>query len=291
MNEIPSNDLETDVQQFRGKYTQVPMIFTSRELGIEHKLEMCALTEPQMRSFVEKYLPDYADELLRQLRDRLRELAETPLLLKLLCEIYDQPDPRLFEKVGDLQSKGELFRAVDRKYNTWKTGEGVRTTEKFWKWNKELLGGLAFAMLQADGSPTGKWLQCDRAIAEQILERFLRDRVTAPGEKAKDWLQDLLNHHLLQVAVNPNQIEFRHQLLQDYYAAEYVLLQLKNINDTQLQRNYLNLLKWTEPLAMMAALIPDEIYATRLVKQALEIDWKLGARLAGNVQPKFQKRP
>jgi len=293
LNEVPSDDLRADVELFRGHYTKFPMIFTSRQLGtglgIEQTLEMCPLTEPQMRDFATRYLPEQGEDLLRSLKGSLREIAETPLLLKLLCEVYAEPDLRLFEKVGDLKSKGELFRAVDRKYNTWKTGEGVRTSEKFWQWNGELLRELAFAMLQADGSPTGKWLQVERPQAEQLLEQFLQGRVADSGEKAKDWLQDLLDHHLLQVAANPNQIEFRHQLFQEYYAAEY-LLQLQHLSDAKLKRDYLNLLKWTEPLAMMLSLVTDEAQARRLVQLALAVDWKLGARLAGEVKPEFQSR-
>lgn len=288
LNEIPFQEQEHQVAQFHQDNPRTPMIFTSRELGtglrIGQKLEMCGLTEPQMRSFVQNYLPDYAEVLLRQLKDRLRELAETPLLLKLLCDVFDPVTQQI------PQSKGELFQAVDAQFNDWKKCEGVRTTEKFWQWNSEILRYLAFVMLQTDGTPTGKWLQIEQDRAERLLETFLQNRVTAPGEKAKDWLQDLLEHHLLQRAANPNQIEFHHQLFQEYYAAEYLSLQLENISDTQLKHDYLNLLKWTEPLEMMAALITDEGWAVRLVELALEVDWTLGARLAGEVKSQFQKQ-
>lgn len=284
INEIPSDDLRADVQQFPGSYANIPMIFTSRELGtqlgIEQKLEMCGLTERQMRSFVQKYLPDHAEVLLRQLKHRLRELAETPLLLKLLCDVFDPVTQQI------PQSKGELFRAVDAKFNAWKTNEGVRTAEKFWQWNSELLQCLAFQMLQADGTPTGKWLQIERDRAEHLLEAVLKDRVTAPGEKAKDWLQDLLEHHLLQLAANPNQIEFHHQLFQEYYAAEYLRRQLPSLSADQLKRDYLNLLKWTEPLAVMLSLENNK--ALTVVEQALTMDLMLGARLAGETRGDLQ---
>jgi predicted NACHT family NTPase len=185
VNEVPSDDLYSDVELFRGNLSNAPMIFTSRELGVrlgvEQKLEMCGLTERQMRSFVQNYLPDYAEVLLRQLKDRVRELAETPLLLKLLCDVFDPVTQQLS------QSKGELFRAMDAKFNNWKQQEGVRTAEKFWQWNSDILRYLAFVMLQADDTPTGKWLQIERTHSEHLLEEFLQDRVTAPGEKARDW--------------------------------------------------------------------------------------------------------
>jgi len=288
VNEVPSDDLYSDVELFRGNFSKAPMIFTSRELGaglgIEQKLEMCGLTEQQMRSFVENYLPDYAEMLLRQLKDRLRELAETPLLLKLLCDVFDPVTQQI------PQSKGELFRAVDKKFNVWKQREGVRTTEKFWRWNEELLRYLAFVMLQADGTPTGKWLQIEHDHAESLLEQFLQERVAAPGEKAKDWLQDLLHYHLLQSAANPNQIEFHHPLFQEYYVAEYLRQYLPNLSDAKLKRDYLNLLKWTEPLAVMLSLVSDVKNAVKIVDLALEVDWALGARLAGEAKSAFQEQ-
>jgi predicted NACHT family NTPase len=99
----------------------------------------------------------------------------------------------------------------------------------------------------------------------------------------------LLEHHLLQLTGN-EQIEFRHQLLQEYYAAEALLGQVAKMSDAQLKRDYLNYLKWTEPVALMLALLEDEVQAVRVVRLALEVDLMLGARLAGEVKREFQEK-
>ena len=287
LNETRSKQREYEIRQFRKDNPHTPMVFTSRGLGtkleIEQKLAMCKLTQQQIQSFVEKYLPDHSEMFLRQLKDHLRELAETPLLLRLLCKVFD-PETQQFP-----QSQGELLRMLDDQFNNWKQCEGVKATEKFWQWNSELLRGLAFGMLQADGTPARKGLQVTHDQAEHLLEQFLQGRVAAPGEKAKDWLQDLLEHHLLQIAANPNEIEFHHQLFQEYYAAEYLLRQLPKLSDDQLKRNYLNLLKWTEPLAVMMSL-SNAKEVLLIVKLAREVDWILGMRLAGKVKPEFQSQ-
>ena len=57
--------------------------------------------------------------------------------------------------------------------------------------------------------------------------------------------------------------------------------------DAKLQRDYLNLLKWTEPVALMLALVENEAQAVRVVQLALDVDLMLGARLAGEVKPEF----
>lgn len=95
VNELPSESARIDLSNFRRDHSKVPMIFTTRDLGlggdlgIEKKLEMQPLTETQMKSFIHAYLPGKADAMLGQLRDRLRELAETPLLLDMLCQVFD----------------------------------------------------------------------------------------------------------------------------------------------------------------------------------------------------------
>ncbi|MEL6463252.1 MAG: NTPase (NACHT family), partial [Cyanobacteria bacterium J06621_15] len=116
------------------------------------------------------------------------------------------------------------------------------------------------------------------------------EKFDKPRDYAKCWLEDLIKHHLIQVE-SGDKIEFRHQLLQEYYAAEYLLRKLPDISDAKLQRDYLNLLKWTEPVALMLALVEEEAQALRVVKLGLDVDLMLGARLAGEVRQEFQQQP
>ena len=293
VNEIPSEELRPDLQKFREDNPHTPMIFTTRDLavggdlGIEKELEMRPLTKFQMQEFVGKYLPEYGEVLLRQLQDRLREVAETPLLLKMLCEVFD-PQTQQIPK-----SKGELFRAFDQKYNQHKQNPPV--SGDFRRFQPEVLQHLAFEMVRGDSEkPTEAWLTVPRRKAEGILEAWLGKRGVADAPtKAKEWLEDLLEHHLLQVAADPRQIEFHHQLFQEYYAAEALLARLEKrhpdvMDDERLQHFFLNYLKWTEPLALMVALLEDEAQAVRVVRWALAVDLQLGARLAGEVKPEFQ---
>jgi predicted NACHT family NTPase len=100
-------------------------------------------------------------------------------------------------------------------------------------------------------------------------------------------LDDLLKHHLLQR--NGELVEFRHQLIQEYYAAEYLLERLPTLTDEQLKRDYLNLLKWTELIALMLALVNEEAQALRVVRLAMDdVDLMLGARLTGEVKASLQ---
>jgi hypothetical protein len=275
VNEIPHDDLRRSLAQLREDNPSVPMVFTTRDLslggdlGIEKRFEMQPLSETQLREFVGKYLPEQGEQLLGQLRDRLQEIAETPLLLKMLCDVFHQ--------TGEVpQNKGELFRGFDREYEKFKGLPAV--SADFRRFKSEILQYLAFVMMQGD-SRTEFWLTIDRGRAERLIEAWLMERVSDPAGKAKEWLEDLLEHHLLQVAVEAGKIEFHHQLFQEYYAAEWLLDRVREMDDETLDCEFLNLLKWTETVGLMLGLVEDEGVAVRVVERSLGVDWMLGARL------------
>jgi predicted NACHT family NTPase len=76
LNELPSEAARLDMAKFRQDYPKVSMIFTTRDLslggdfGLEKKLEIQPLTEAQMQAFVRSYVPEQAEAMLRQLKDR-----------------------------------------------------------------------------------------------------------------------------------------------------------------------------------------------------------------------------
>ena len=289
LNELPSEAARQDVIRFRADYPQTPMIFTTRELsaggdfGISKKLEMQPLTETQMRQFVRTYLGEaQGEQLLKQLKERLRELGQTPLLLWMLCG--------LFQQTGTIPPNlGLVFRQFTQGYDRLK--RDIPAREESRRWWEMLLQRLAFAMMQGDdpqNRPTEFRVAIPKAEAQQIFEAALQTKVADPGDRSLECLNDLLKHHLIQE--NGTSIEFRHQLLQEYYAAEALLPLLPSLSDATLKRDYLNYLKWTEPIALMLALVEQETQALRVVRSALEVDLKLGARLAGAVRTTLQEQ-
>jgi HEAT repeat protein len=300
LNELPNEKAWLAVDQFRQVCADltVPLIITTRELGSglvqgnTKKLEMLPLTETQMREFVQKRLPETGRELLRQIQGKLRELAETPLLLKLLCDVFEQNG-------GIPENRGELFRKeFARRYEEFKPERLRNITEDSRRYAFELLSYLAFTMVQGEPhidpcKPSASWITIPKTQAEKILATFLAGARTpdvADTAKAKEWLEDLVEWHLLQVASDRDRIEFHHQLFQEYYAGEWLEQQLAKFSDEELKYYYLNYLKWTEPLAMSISFVESWALAVRLVTLALEVDLQLGARLAGEVKPKHQSR-
>ncbi len=285
INELPSEAARQNLKNFRQQYAEISMIFTTRDLGsddldIEKKLEMLPLTEPQMRDFVKTYLPEKGEEMLKQLGNRLKELAETPLLLWMLCSVFDDNQNKIPANLGLVF---QIFTAIYDK----KLKADVSTYQESRDWWRELLQVLAWKMTQGE-SKTEIQVAISRTEAEEELSKFIKNK-GFPEYYSKQWLKDLLKYHLIHLEGN-DKIAFRHQLIQEYYTAEELKKKLPHLRDEQLQWDYLNYLKWTEPVALLLGLLDNETQAKRVVKLGLEIDLKLGARLAGEVNFKFQKQ-
>ena len=284
LNELPSEAARLDVLRFRREFPKMAIVFTTRDLsvggdfGIEKKLEMQPLTETQMKQFVMAYLPEQSEAMLRQLGGRLREFGSTPLLLWMLCG--------LFRQTGEIPANlGSVFRAFTTGYERSLKADVVLEGDR--RWWAGLLQALAARMMIGDGSVEFR-VAIDRAEMEAIFTEFLRNRESLAAGAARKGLEDLLRHHLIQT--NGVQVEFRHQLIQEYYAAEWLLVRVGGLDDATLQQEFLNYLKWTEPVALMLALVEDEALAVRVVELALDVDLMLGARLAGEVRSGFQER-
>ncbi|MBD1928143.1 HEAT repeat domain-containing protein [Trichocoleus sp. FACHB-90] len=287
INELPWEATRRDLKAFRQTNAATPMIFTTRDLGvggdldIAKKLEMQPLSEAQMQQFVCAYLPQQGEQMLRQLGSRLRELGETPLLLWMLCS--------LFKARGKVPPNLALvFRQFAQSYYD-KLKQDVPITDESRRWCQLILQHLAWRMTQGREA-TELQVAISRQEAEETLTAYLGNEGFAqPRNRAIEWLGDSLKYHLLQLGVN-NQIEFRHQLIQEHCTAESLLKLLPRLSDDELKREYLNYLKWTEPLALMLELVEDEAQALRVVKLALEVDLRLGARLAGAVKPEWHEQ-
>ncbi|MEO0406791.1 MAG: HEAT repeat domain-containing protein [Cyanobacteria bacterium P01_A01_bin.135] len=289
LNELP-DEFRTRAANFRDRYRKTtPMIVSTRDLavggtlGIDKTLKMLPLTEPQMWEFVRGYLGEEGDRLFQQIRgDRLRKFAETPLLLWMLC--------RVFAQSGQVPSNlGLAFREFTQLHDQQIQADAPAESREQWP---KLLRHLAFALMHDERSVVEFRLSMPREEAEALLTECLTEEGRAEARGcAEQWLQDLLDYHLLQPVRRENfeeHVEFRHQLIQEYYAAEYLLRLLLELSDEVLKRDYLNLLKWTEPLKLLVELVDDKNKTVQITCLALEVDFSLGATLAGAAKVEFQ---
>jgi len=271
-NELPNDHARTKFKKFCGR--KIPVIVTSRDgtddLGLERKLQIQPLTNAKVKAFLQSRLPGYAQAQIKELSDRVKDFGQTPLMVWMLFSIFRQN--------GDIPTtRGEAYRAFTMLYAE-RAKEGIDLDE-----SRGLLSKLAFELMHAE-KPTDFRPDIGEVDAQNLLG----------SEKA---LKQLVRNHLLQVKgkLENRRISFCHQSLQEYYAAEALLVMLQNehpdvMDDKRLQYFYLNYLKWTEPISIALSLMEDETQALQLVHLALEVDWTLGARLAGAVKPQFQQQ-
>ncbi len=268
-NELPSDRARNDFRKFCGR--KILVIVTSRngtdDLGLERKLQIQPLTNAKVKAFLQSRLPGYAQAQIKELGDRVKDFGQTPLMVWMLFSIFRQN--------GDIPTtRGEAYRAFTTLYAE-KAKEGIDLDE-----SRSLLSKLAFELMHSD-KPTDFRLDISEVDAQNLVG----------SEKA---LKHLVRNHLLQAKGKPGncRISFCHQSLQEYYAAEALLVMLRDkhpdvMDDQRIQYFYLNYLKWTETISIVLSLMEDEAIAVGMVRLALEVDLILGARLAGEVYPKY----
>jgi HEAT repeat protein len=284
VNEL-SKEALTDLKTFQRK--PLPIILTTRDSeqsgleGIKQKLEIQPLSPTEVQRFIQQQMPGQDGQKLKELSNRIRDFGETPLVVWMLY--------RVFQQTGDVpETLGEALREFTKRY------ERDHKVGKVNAAARDLLRHLAFEMMHSE-EPTDFRIVVSEEEAIRVFRQFLeREQTPEPTRKAREYLDNLLNHHLIQ-RKGKNRIGFCHQLLQEYYAAEELLemLQQKHpdlIEGKRFQHYYLNYLKWTESIALMMGLLDDETQVIQIVEQALEVDLTLGAKLAGQVKREFQNK-
>lgn len=290
LNELPSESAWNDLCKFFQDYSQLPIVVTTREIGsrgdlpgMATKLRMLPLSKSQVQKFVKAYLPEQGEQFIKQLDNRLQDFGQTPLLLWMLCELFRQA-----ETIPS--NLGLIFRHFTQIYEK-NLKQDVQTESDRRLWSSTLQY-LAFIMMLGSNpidKPTEFYITISRSKAQSALTEFFKEKTPYPEQSALYHLDDLLKYHLLQT--NGDRIEFKHQLLQEYYAAEYLFQQLHYLSKEHLQSHYLNYLKWTEPITLMMSLLETHEQSISLVKLASDVDLALSARLAGaslkQVQPRI----
>jgi hypothetical protein len=262
------------------------MVFSSREAGASgvktrcERLDVLELHEDRIKAFIHEELGAQADAMIGLMDDGLRRLARIPFYLVKLTELY--------KTSGSLPGN---FASVLRR---WAEGyeshilTDARTDDRTLLLWREVTEYLAYRMIEADDGTYGRY-----ALAKKSAIRFFTDFLSgraygSPGEKAVEILDELLRHYLLQPD-SEGVVEFPHPLIQEYFAAEFMLKALSKEEDDRVESQYLNLVKWTEPLKMMLNLSHSQDAILRVVRLAQGVDDRLAAELISAIQPRAQE--
>jgi hypothetical protein len=245
-------------------------------LGVETQLEIQPISPADRQRFLEERVSLGDRQKLQGWLDRARQSDYTPFVMWMLATVCQQVNS---SSQLESFSLGEAFREFVRLYQDRLYEEGRVSDDDCEEWASRL-EHLASEMMM-----------------DERPENFVIPRVTAIeiiGSEAL--LNELVRHHLLVEGRGKSEIEFCHQLLQEYYVAEWLRRRVPNFlkdenSGRTFQHYYLNYLKWTEPIAIMLGL-PEitENQAIKIIELTLEVNLMLGARLAGEVKLQFQEQ-
>jgi HEAT repeat protein len=288
LNEMPASTVRTELAEFRKNCANahVPLICTTRKgggnIGIQIELEVQPLSPDEIERFLQECMPGQTQQVWQLLNRDNRELSRTPFVLWMLYNVFQETD-------SVSETLGEAFRQFFGSFK--KHREAVPVNDERRKAWKPWMEHLAFTMLDAS-DPNDNSLVISDERAEKVLSECFGEFY---GNSSR--IEELLKYHLLE-RFSETEISFHHQLIQEYYAAEYLWPRLAELtkhesgqNYTAFQINYLNYLKWTEAITLMIGL--PEVSADqsiKLIEQALKVDLRLGARLAGEVKPEIQAK-
>lgn len=278
LNELPDGPAHKELARWLRTHPRVTAVETTRGPGDEiaeaRVLEMQPLSDTEISAAAAAYLGARAPAMLAALaapgRDALWEMARTPLLLTMLCSGYG-------ELKAVPRNPAELLR-----HGLWQQRDRDEQA-------RAAMGFLAHASVI--DAPTMQ-LVLKRPRVEELLGRFLRDR-GEPEANASGLCDRLLRRHLL-AEPRPLALVFPHQLVQEFYVAEYLLATRHALlaDRPRLRWVYLARSTFVEPLTLLLGLLPlgeeGRGQALALVREAHGLDDLLAATLIRGMRDDWQ---
>lgn len=271
INEIPSEKNISALSDFEVSNPDVPMVFSTRAfskgegLMIRRRLEMRPLTKDQIDRYVRICLPEKHPSFPLHLSDPQRKLLNIPLLLKMFISSYESGRDMPLSTGGILQTYCKFF-TIQKRDNVSGDMKDRRDI---------ILKEIAFRMMEGDTKEKATYFQYGKNALNIIS-------ATIPIGDPKSALEDLIDHHLI-INRSDGRIEFVHQMIQEYFAAEYLLEYLPGQTDEVIKCHFLNYVKWTDTIALMLELCKVNNFIQRIIDLAVDVDRYLAARLAGSI--------
>ncbi|MCP3019083.1 NACHT domain-containing protein [Cupriavidus basilensis] len=198
----------------------------------------------------------------------LRELAQTPLLLALLCLVFD-------ELMHFPKRRVELYEeALDALLKKWDSSRGISRSEEYRRLSlgrkKQLLSRIAAVNFQNE-----RYLIRKQELASEISTFLLQLPKEDKGTEieADGVISAIEYQHGLLVERAYSIYSFSHLTFQEYFTAKYIVDNLAKSNTLgNLIDETIKHLRWREVILMTSSLLPD---ATPFIELFAEKIWRI----------------
>ena len=275
LDEVPKerrNDLSEKLNIFARHYS-CPIICTSRIVGYAgvfvadaKEVEIVPFSQKQVEQYVETWFTNAAgsinndsvsaDGLLRELRNKpqIRGLTQNPLLLSLLCSLYQEKELMLPARRCQIYEK-----AVDYMLSKWSQNRRPQSQGKIIA-KIRLLKELAYHF-----TCKGVEIFSSDELFDGIEEYLQSERATTVFKNSDtDELMAELSEEdgiLLQLEKNGERYLFLHRTFQEYLTASYLnrAIQRNQSDGIDLAREHFWEYDWHETLSLLAGLMKDPV--------------------------------
>jgi len=273
--------VQNNIQWFCKTYFKSYVVLTCRTQTVEHILEsfdcieVADFTSEQIEQFAQNWFmalakspedgtvqaKDFISKLMKPEHRQTAELAITPMLLSLVCWVYqdqeDFPQERsdLYRRgVELLLGKWDRNRNIQRKFSS-SVYENLSITSK-----QDLLGYIAISKFQHDQFVL---------FTQQEIQQYIAEYLTISNEEGQAVLKDIEAHCGLLVERAFEVYSFSHLTFQEYFAARQISSQN---NESAFQSLVLNITKkhWQFIFLMVANISADVEHLIWLMKHRID---------------------
>lgn len=278
--EVDSDRVLRQIKAFSQQYSQNCFVITCRIAAREYTYEQ--FTEVEVADFDDTQIAEFSNNWFRSRNDAvkserflarlkedqpIRELAASPLLLTLLCLV--------FEDSGDFPTnRAEVYRyGVDLLLMKWDKKRNIERNQAYKRMSlrrkKDLLGQIARKTFEA-GNYFFKQREAERYISEYIQD--LPDASTDPEALEVDSaavLKSIESHHSLLVERARGIYSFSHIAFHEYFTAQ----EFANASNLQTLEQALQMLvkhitdnRYREVFLLTVGMLPSVDYLLCLMK-------------------------
>jgi len=277
LDEVPSEnrkELKKQIEEFSANNSNNHFIITCRLQIPENNLkyftdvEIADFNDEQIQTFAENWFQNkvITNKLLEELNknERIKELAVTPILLTLICVVFDNDITKkdLPPKRSQLYQRGInlLLKEWDDKRDIQRDAVSEIYRDLSIENKQKLLYYLANSAFNQNQYPVFEETYILKYIAEYLPKLKENILIQAIQGESKNILTDIeVQHGLLikraQRIDSEGIYSFSHLTFQEYFTAKYIV---ENQQIEQLVKEYLTDTRWREVFLLTAELMGDE---------------------------------